>query len=359
MKRASLKQIISLILVFCIIATLALAQSCRHPQPVSEPETPTVPQSTIVINTTKVGRSVTGYKGQTPLKIYITGGKIDSVAGLPNQETPGYWRRASALLHSWDGMEVNAARAKHVDAVTGATYSSVAILNNLRLGLDEAIATHPELAAKSTDKVASSEPEFWTISMTAALLVALAAAILPLFIRNKRYRFVQQLLNVSVLGFWTGTFVDYAVILRFCTQTVTFTLSTVLMILLFIVAFIYPLFGARQHYCLHICPMGSAQDIMHTLGPNRRKYDLKKKIRTVLINFRRILWILLMVSLWTGVLASWIDYEIFSAFIVQSASIAVMVVAGLFLLISLIIARPFCRFVCPVGTLLKLSEGRY
>ncbi|MFC2755492.1 MAG: hypothetical protein ACFN22_03210, partial [Porphyromonas pasteri] len=35
-------------------------------------------------------------------------------------------------------------------------------------------------------------------------LVVLLAAILPLFVHNRTYQTVQQVLNVAVLGFWSG-----------------------------------------------------------------------------------------------------------------------------------------------------------
>ena len=50
------------------------------------------------------------------------------------------------------------------------------------------------------------------------------------------------------------------------------------------------------------------------------------------------------------------NYEMFVAFILQSASWIVIVWALLFIVLSVWVPRPYCRFVCPTGTLFKLAQ---
>jgi polyferredoxin len=59
----------------------------------------------------------------------------------------------------------------------------------------------------------------------------------------------------------------------------------------------------------------------------------------------------------TGTGFEWMDYELFSAFIFQSAATVVIVLAIVFVVLSVFVTRPYCRFVCPTGTLFKLAEG--
>ena len=40
------------------------------------------------------------------------------------------------LLNIWDGLTLKEAKAKQVDAVTGATFSSKALIENVNRGLD-------------------------------------------------------------------------------------------------------------------------------------------------------------------------------------------------------------------------------
>ena len=90
-----------------------------------------------VVNTTTLGQKVAGYIGATPLKIYIKGNKVVKVVALKNQETPKYFAKVKKkLLDSWNGKKVKAASKMKVDAVTGATFSSKAVIKNVQLGLD-------------------------------------------------------------------------------------------------------------------------------------------------------------------------------------------------------------------------------
>lgn len=90
-----------------------------------------------VVNTTTLSKDVIGYMDATPLKIYIKKDKIEKVEALKNQETPKYFLRVKKqLLDKWNGMKVNDALKANVDGVTGATMSSDAVKENIRLGLE-------------------------------------------------------------------------------------------------------------------------------------------------------------------------------------------------------------------------------
>ena len=90
-----------------------------------------------VVNTTTLGKNVTGYVSATTVKIYIKKDKIVKVEALKNEETPKYMARVKKnLLNKWDGMKVKDAQKMEVDGVTGATFTSDAIKENIKLGLD-------------------------------------------------------------------------------------------------------------------------------------------------------------------------------------------------------------------------------
>ena len=90
-----------------------------------------------VINTTQLGKDVQGFLGATPVKIYIQKNKVVKIEALKNQETPKYFLKVKKnLLDKWNGVKVKDAKKMKVDAVTGATYSSKAVIENVQLGLD-------------------------------------------------------------------------------------------------------------------------------------------------------------------------------------------------------------------------------
>lgn len=90
-----------------------------------------------VVNTTTLSTDVEGYAGTTPVKIFIDKkNRIERIEALPNMETPKYWARIKkGILDKWNGLTVKEAGKLEVDVVTGATYSSEAVIENVRRGL--------------------------------------------------------------------------------------------------------------------------------------------------------------------------------------------------------------------------------
>ena len=88
-----------------------------------------------VVNTTNISRTVRGLNGPTPLKIYIKKDKITKIETLSNRETPDFFNRAKAVLKQYEGKSVKKALSTKVDAVSGATYSSKALIKNVEQGL--------------------------------------------------------------------------------------------------------------------------------------------------------------------------------------------------------------------------------
>ena len=90
-----------------------------------------------VVNTTTLAEDIEGYAGPTPLKIYIKGSKIEKIEALKNLETPKYFALIKRdLLSKWNDLAVKKAATQKVDIVTGATYTSEAVIENVRRGLD-------------------------------------------------------------------------------------------------------------------------------------------------------------------------------------------------------------------------------
>ena len=90
-----------------------------------------------VVNTTTLGKNIEGYNGPTPLKIYIKKNKVVKIEALQNQETPKYYARVKkAIFEKWNNLKVSEAQKLKVDGVTGATYTSEAVIKNVQAGLD-------------------------------------------------------------------------------------------------------------------------------------------------------------------------------------------------------------------------------
>lgn len=317
------------------------------------------PDGTFVVNTRVLAKDVQGYGGPVPLKIHIDkDGRLTAIEAEPNAESPSFFDRAKELFSRWQGKTIDEAMAEDVDAVSGATFSSKAIIRNVQRGL--AYAKQHGLAdggkgaqEKSAERTVATG---WTLGSIVALIAVLLGAVVPLFTNNRRLHLVQLVVNVVVLGLWTGTFVSYTLFLRLFAGGVSLSAIGTLAapLLMLIVALLYPLAGRSGHYCAHVCPFGSAQELAGKLS--RRKLRITPRVLRVLTALRNLLWGVLMALLLTGTCTAWIDYELFTAFIYSSASVWVIVLAMLFLVLSVWVPRPYCRFVCPTGALLKSVE---
>lgn len=317
------------------------------------------PDGTFVVNTRVLAKDVQGYGGPVPLKIHIDkDGRLTAIEAEPNAESPSFFDRAKELFSRWQGKTIDEAMAEDVDAVSGATFSSKAIIRNVQRGL--AYAKQHGLAdgGKGAQKESAERTVAtgWTLGSIVALIAVLLGAIVPLFTNNRRLHLVQLVVNVVVLGLWTGTFVSYTLFLRLFAGGVSLSAIGTLAapLLMLIVALLYPLAGRSGHYCAHVCPFGSAQELAGKLS--RRKLRITPRVLRVLTALRNLLWGVLMALLLTGTCTAWIDYELFTAFIYSSASVWVIVLAVLFLVLSVWVPRPYCRFVCPTGALMKSVE---
>lgn len=349
--------IMSLVLAFLLMASAAIVRDGRfmgHDLSAGSNEDSaktvaitTNSDGTVTISTVGAEVGVIGYSGPVPVEITVDNGRVAEVRPAENTETPVFFNKVteSGLLSAWNGLTPDEALTTEVDAVTGATYSSDALIANVRAGLKDfaksSAAPDPSGAGRGA-------------AYYAALLVLLTGAIMPFFIKDKRYRLLQEILNVGVLGFWAGTFVDYTLVLGVMSNGLG-TSATLITVLMMFVAFIYPLFNKPGHYCAWICPLGSLQELASRCNP-RHKLQVGQRVGTILTRFRMGLWMALMICLWTGFFASWIDYELFTSFIVESASIGVLIAGGVFVILSFFVSRPYCRYVCPTGTLLRMSQ---
>ena len=111
--------------------------------------------STQVIYTGDIANKVIGYNGTTPLNITVKNGVIENIEVLPNQESPGYLKRAKdKVLPQYIGKTVAEAKKLNADIATGATYTSKALIQNIQMGLDKAKSTSSK---KATSKKAAKK----------------------------------------------------------------------------------------------------------------------------------------------------------------------------------------------------------
>jgi electron transport complex protein RnfG len=117
-----------------ILGAMAMAMFMMSAMPGDQ--TLTREGNTTIVNTQTIGKSIQGYAGPTPVKIYIEKNKVVKIEALRSQEGPKYMAKAKKLLLKYEGKTVSKAKKMQVDAVTGATFTSDALVKNVQKGLE-------------------------------------------------------------------------------------------------------------------------------------------------------------------------------------------------------------------------------
>ena len=93
----------------------------------------------------------TGFGGTMKVKVEIHGGKITEIQIVENQDGSEYISRASSLIN-----EIISSQSTNVDTVSGATYSSVGIIQAVRDALSQAAVSGNGTAASNSTAVNGS-----------------------------------------------------------------------------------------------------------------------------------------------------------------------------------------------------------
>lgn len=348
------RYILNLIIIALILLTVAVQRNQKVlgkpvDQLFKEPIEDTISaisqleNGTVRINSARIAKGASGYGGPTPVHIFIEDGVISKVEAQPNDETPDFFDYVleTNILSSWNGMTAEEALNKKVDAVSGATLSSESLISNVRQSLQFYSQSAPTTRANP-----------FSIKNIIGLLVIITGIVVSYVAKKGKWRNVQLALNVIVLGFWCGNFLSMSILVNWLSNG-TNLMTAIVPLTLLVVAIAMPLVGKKGHYCAWHCPLGSIQE----LAGKTRKQKIKIPVRILkyLNYFREGLLLTLLFIMWLGVGFSIMDYELFSAFIFQSASIGILIAALLVVVLSFFVNRPYCRFICPTGTLLQFS----
>jgi len=177
------------------------------------------------------------------------------------------------------------------------------------------------------------------------LLVFMATATVIIKNSLSKYRRIILIASVVALGFYLGGFL--------CPLTAVQNLFIKWQtgyLLLFLTVFISALIAGRV-FCGYICPFGALQELLHlkrislTIPPAWNRY--LNKVKYVLLGY------LLIRIIVTGqvTLLGYTPFKVLFAWGGTPLSIGLSIALAI---LSLIIYRPFCRYLCPLGAFLAL-----
>lgn len=292
---------------------------------------------------------ITGFAASVPMLIAIgSDDKIIGVTLLENKETPGFLKRVvdTGILNKWNGVALHDAISQQVDAVTGATMSSSAIIKTFqtRLGNHLQVALEEKVKEETASK-------YKTIAelCTWFFLIMSVWAYFPKT-RIGKYRKIMLAWSVIMPGFLFARFISLGLIKAWATDGIPFTTQIFMVVLMFL-AILLPLITGRAYYCVWYCPFGAAQELVGALLKN--KYTPKGKLGAYLRYTRPAILIILVASLLLGYNIDLYEFEPFTAFVLSSVSSFVLGLAITFLILALFIRRPWCNYCCPTGMILE------
>lgn len=298
-----------------------------------------------LLSTSPMADDIIGYASSVPVMIAIdSNNTIEAVKLLANSESRGFIRKINrkSFFNSWDKMSVVDALNADVDVVSGASMTTGAVKEGVNLRL----AKYLEIEKKEKDMPWAKMIAF--AGSLFVLLFALLSFFSPKSVAKKRIFLL--LSSIIILGFWQGEFISLALMYGWLINGIP-VMAKIFMLLLIVLSFVLPLFTNKAFYCTHVCPYGAAQELLGKLN--------KKKIK-IPRNISRYLRCVKMVFFYAIVLAVILRFEIdlsnfepFSAFLVMVASPAAIVIATVFLIISIFIPKAWCNYFCPTGYLLE------
>ena len=305
---------------------------------------------TLVINAATIASNVYGYGGVVPLKVYLKDDTVRSVTLLPHSESEEFMAVVidDGLLQRWDGLPIAEVEELRVDAVSGATMSSVAIIETMK-----------QVAAYVKGQTYNQlDIPLLSIKVVVGLLVVFLGLIMPILMsrfktQSKRLRLLLLILNVVVLGLWCGSFLSLSLWVNWLSNGLNLV-GAIVTLMLTAAAMLLPLLGKKSHYCTFHCPMGALQELISKTS--KMSITPSPRVSKAMTTMRDLILLSLLFLMWLGVGLDLMQYEVFSVFIFTSASTPVIILGASVLLMSFFVDRPYCRFVCPTGALLKMSQ---
>lgn len=299
------------------------------------------------LNSSPLADSIVGFSSATPVLIgFDTANIVVGIHLLENAESPDFVKDIieSGFMESWNKMSIQSILESDIDAVSGATETTHALIKTVKYR-----------TARFLNQSLSQETEVNFLSQlkTIMSILLLLFGILQFYMpgKLKRYRTVYQIMLVSILGFWSSTFLSAISVYNWAIYGMDLPVKLFVFTIL-LVSILLPLTTGKAFYCTHLCPYGACQDLLGKLRKDR--IHLPKGLKVFLSTLREKVFATLMLLLLLGVSLDLTNVEPFSAFLFQTASLPVIILALVFLLLSIFLPRPWCNYLCPTGHFLEI-----
>jgi predicted membrane-bound spermidine synthase len=298
---------------------------------------------------------VRGFGGKMNLAVYVDpNGSLINFHILSSNETPAYLD----LLGDWqNGLKGHKLFQPQpfaaVDAVTGATISSQAILSAIEKSSHRFAwqVLGQTIEAMPTGRIYQAKylPDRHAVYLVAAFSLAL----IVIYHGGFWSRLAVLTLNLAVGGILLNA--------QFSSEQIATLLSfnapvaglTGVFLLVVAVPLLVALFG--NIYCGYICPFGAAQELLGHIIPQRFKPTITvKNMRIARFIKYAVLFLLIIIFFLSRDRTTLGTDPLISIFNFQFRRLSILVVAAIALVGSVFYTRFWCRYLCPAGAFLSL-----
>jgi len=296
-----------------------------------------------------INETASGYGGEMVVSVLVdTTGTICDLRVSKHRETPSFMEkterrglRRSLIGKSYDEPFIV---GEDVDVVSGATYTSAAMIHSARMGSSR-IARD-----QLNQEVTTLEPPALKIGIPEISLILLYLLALLGIYRTTRHRklirWITMLGGLFILGFWFAMPLTLSKINAFLLGYFPDWHTQIYWYLLVGGFLLSILLSGKNIYCNWICPLGGLQECLGAVGGARSRFTRR---------FNDVMkWVQRGVALLAILLALYfrnpvkLNYEIFGVALSLTGATWLFVMTRLFLMASLFVKRPWCTYLCPI-----------
>ena len=313
---------------------------------------------TVTLSSMSTAADVKGYGGPINLLVAVDkDGKLRGVHYVDSSETPSYISDIGTWLAGLSGFDLagSALDLHRLDALTGATLSSEAALESInRTAAFAGQSAFGKTFAPPPQQKAAGHA-LWTPRFLAILLLLLAS--IPIYLSgSEKARLGLLAAALGILGFWLNSLVTEVDLVNLSLGHLpSLSDNPQRWLLLGFVLISGLLFG--QLWCGYLCPFGAAQEILSRLG---RRLGLRRYVYRPLDQRLRFLKFLLLGLMLVAVLLYeepfWASFNPMQHAFGKHLGGWVLLVLGVSLGGALFYVRFWCRYFCPFGAFLALSN---
>ena len=301
-----------------------------------------------VVTTEGYADHITGYAGPTPILVGIDQkGAVKGVLLLKNMESPGFEDEVISgdFLEAWNGLSWHDAIDLEVDAVSGATLTSKAVVESIKHRLS--LLKGEGLPGKRG------------FSYGDILTLILAGAALFVCLRPPKHhgsiRMAILVVSIMYLGVFRGQFLSIRLIAGWVTGGIALK-ATIALAVIAVLSVITLILTGKRLYCYYLCPFGALQEVIYRVSPWHK--EISPKLYRTLEGIKTLLLVSVGLVLILNVAVDLTSVEPFTVFLIQSASKGVILMAAIAFIVSVFIFRPWCNFLCPTGALFSLLKKK-